>query len=286
LHTSAFSVAPGHNREHLLAAARFDSQGHHQQKIMEFDAVDQDGRQVQLPQRPFPQSRQARSTGRLPMPAHGTLLDAVAVADVVDHPLVVAQRHAADHALGHGPLQPSVALEQAVALQANLSAIAAAHPRALDRHLPACVGHVALLLTPTHASATLAVPVASACLLLDLLIDQRLDHQQARFGPQGLHAVAEAGQDLRNGQRELHAGLIDPEDLAPKGHRRFSPGPIRLPRVLLAHGGGSFLGKPSEPINRRLSKPPPLLNSLRNSGHPRQLLLFVSRLHRETPFEW
>ena len=47
----------------------------------------------------------------------------------------------------------------------------------------------------------------------------------------------DAGDDVRDRQRQLHARLVDSQDRSPE-LRLFSPGPRRLLAVLLGHGGG------------------------------------------------
>jgi hypothetical protein len=79
-------------------------------------------------------------------------------------------------------------------------------------------------------------------MLFHLLLNEGLHHQQARLGGHSFDGILHAGQDLGDGQSELHAGAVMSNDLAAKLDRRVPPGPTGLLLVLLAHGGGSFFG--------------------------------------------
>ena len=142
----------------------------------------------------------------------------------------------------HSLLHAGRTAQGRVPLQGDLSAVLGSDPGALHGHLAPGEDNGPFLGAPPKAGLVIFVNIAGSSELLDLLIDQPFDHQQAR--PEGtrqgspLDGSSHILHQLRHGQDHLEPRLalgdLDLNSIVLE-FLHFSSGPIRLLLIVLTH---------------------------------------------------
>jgi len=256
--------------ERMLDAVGVDPERDDAATALQIDPVEHQHRQAQVVERAAHQldqvlarARDELATDRRLARRPGDRVDLLA--DRLARPRVAARRDAREHALEHHVAEPVARGEVPIGLKLDLVlAVGAARPRPADRHPPPTERDLAVLVPVPHRAAVRQVLALRADDLVDLGLDQLVQHTQP-------DADAERQQPFLRGAGQLperlHHRLGQPLNaLLVRRDRRSRYGPHAVgPPVLV-----DLVSHPSRSQQDRTRREDRRHQVLRATGQPRE----------------